>query len=64
MRLAPRPVPVLPGASLHLWRWDIVETDTQRPACSLIYDDRLSTEAEIWRRARAVEEFINEGAGA
>lgn len=61
VRIAPRPVPVLIGASLHLWRWDLVETDTRRVACSVVYDARLDSEQSVWRRVVALETYINEG---
>lgn len=61
VRLSSRPVPVLAGATENLMRLDLVEEDSGRCACSIVFDRRLETDEAVWRRARLLRDVINEG---
>lgn len=48
----------------ELWRWDLVEVDSGRTACSIVFDPKLEpTFGAVDRRVHALERLINE-AGA
>lgn len=61
LRIALGPVPVLPGASEHILRWDAVEEDTRRAAFSVIYDDRLESFTDAYNKVSALVKTFNEG---